>query len=128
MLLHTKSYLCDSHLFLDNNQSKWIKLLGSGLVPSTHHLKNAENGAEFACVHNRDANDFMNEDKFERFILRKTKCSEPFEWDLLDETGTSIVHHIVEDDDQGPSIHLVKLILRVKAKLCSYHLKLEFNS
>ena len=45
----------------------------------------------------------MNEDKFERFILRKTKCSEPFEWDLLDETGTSIVQHIVEDDDQGPS-------------------------
>ena len=45
----------------------------------------------------------MNEDKFERFILRKTKCSEPFEWDLLDETGTSIVQHIVKDDDQGPS-------------------------
>jgi hypothetical protein len=92
-----------SHSFLDNTQSKWITLLGSGLVPTTHHLKNAEKGAEFACVHNRDSNDFMNEDKFERFILRKTKCSEPFEWDLLDETGTSIVQHIVEDDDQGPS-------------------------
>ena len=35
--------------------------------------------------------------------MRKTKSSIPYEWDLLDETGRSIVEHIVEDEDQGPS-------------------------
>jgi hypothetical protein len=45
----------------------------------------------------------MNEDKFERYILRKTKTSEPYEWDLLDETGSILVEHIVENEDEGPS-------------------------
>ncbi len=86
-----------------SNQSKWMQLLGTGLVVEKHHLCNAENGAEFVCVHNRDSTDFMNQDKFERFILRKTKCTEPYEWDLMDETGSIVVEHIVEDEDQGPS-------------------------
>ena len=42
------------------NQSKWLQLLGTGLVAESHHLCNAEKGAEFACVHNRNSTDFMN--------------------------------------------------------------------
>ena len=45
----------------------------------------------------------MNSDKFERFILRKTKSAEPYDWDLLDETGKIVVEHIAEDEDQGSS-------------------------
>lgn len=92
---------CDTNIL--PNKSKWMQLLGTGLVVESHHLCNAESGAEFACVHNRDSSDFMNQDKFLRYILRKTKSSEPYEWDLLDETGNTIVEHIVEDEDQGPS-------------------------
>lgn len=90
---------CDTNL----NHSKWIQILGTGLVAEQHHLCYAEKGAEFACVHNRDGTDFMNQDKFERYILRKTKTSEPYEWDLLDETGSILVEHIVENEDEGPS-------------------------
>ena len=68
-----------------------------------HHLCIAETGAEFACVHNHDISDFMNKDKFLRYILRKTKSTEPYKWDLLDETGSNIIEHVVEDEDQGPS-------------------------
>jgi hypothetical protein len=64
------------------NQSKWFQLLGTGLVVESHHLCNVEKGAEFACVHNRDSTDFMNKDKFLRYILRKTTSAEPYEWDL----------------------------------------------
>ena len=53
-----------------------------------HHLSNAECGTEFACLHNRDTHDFTNDEKFERFILKKTKATVPYRWDLLDETGT----------------------------------------
>ena len=53
-----------------------------------HHLNTAEKGAEFASVHNHDSADFMNQEKFHGFILRKTKSSVPFEWDLLDETSS----------------------------------------
>jgi hypothetical protein len=45
----------------------------------------------------------MNKDKFLRYILRKTKSAESYEWDLLDETGSNIIEHVVEDEDQGPS-------------------------
>jgi hypothetical protein len=45
----------------------------------------------------------MNATKFERFILKKMKATEPFCWDLLNETGSSIVDQIVEDEEQGPS-------------------------
>ena len=83
--------------------NKWIKILGTGLVAELRHLCDAEKGAEFACVHNRDGSDFMNQDKFERYILRKTNMSEPYEWDLLDETGSILVEHIVENEDEGPS-------------------------
>ena len=63
------------------NQSKWLQLLGSGLVAEPHHLCIAVTGAEFVCVHNRDSSDFMNKDKFLRYILRKTKSTKPYEWD-----------------------------------------------
>jgi len=53
--------------------------------------------------HNRDSSDFMNKDKFLQYILRKTKSTEPYEWDLLDETGSNIIEHVVEDEDQGSS-------------------------
>ncbi len=68
-----------------------------------HHLCSAETGAEFACVHNHDSSDFMNKDKFLWDILRQTNSMEPYEWDLLDETGSNIIEHVVEDEDQGPS-------------------------
>ena len=35
--------------------------------------------------------------------MRKTKTSEPYEWDLLDETGSILVEHIVENEDEGLS-------------------------
>ena len=91
--------VCDTNTF--ENQSKWLQLLGSGLATEPHHLCIAETGAEFACVHNRDSSDFMNKDKFLRYILRKTKSTEPYEWDLLDKTGSNIIEHVVEDEDQG---------------------------
>jgi hypothetical protein len=45
----------------------------------------------------------MNQDKFLWYILRKTNCSEPYKWDLLDETGITVLEHIIEDEDQHPS-------------------------
>ena len=92
---------CDTNIL--PNQSKWMHLLGSGLIVEAHHLCKAEKGAEFACVHNRNSSDFMNQDKFLWYILHKTNCSEQYEWDLLDETGNTVVEHIIEDEDQGPS-------------------------
>ncbi len=78
--------VADSPTKLDHTQtSRWIQLLGNGLKAEPHHLCNAEKGAEFACVHNHDSLDFMNNDKFQHFILRKTKANELYEWDLLDE-------------------------------------------
>ena len=47
--------------------------------------------------------DFMNESKFERFILKRTNNDVPFSWDLLDETGRQVVEQIVKDEDQVPS-------------------------
>ena len=34
--------------------------------------------------------------------FEEDKASEPYEWDLLDEMGNTLVEHIVEDEDQGP--------------------------
>ena len=67
------------------------------------HLCSAERGAEFACMHNCDSKDFMNMENFERFILKKTKTTVPGRWDLLDETGTKVIKHILDHEDQGPS-------------------------
>ena len=72
----------------EESKSKWLQLMETGLVVQAHHLCSAEHGAEFACLHNCDNQDFMNVDKFERFILKKTKATVPYCWDLLDETGT----------------------------------------
>jgi hypothetical protein len=88
---------------LDSSQTKWRQLLQGGLIVEAHHLCQAEKGAEFSCFHNRDSSDFMNQKKFLPYILKKTKDSEPYEWDLLDETGLNVVEHIIENDDQGPS-------------------------
>ncbi len=60
-------------------------------------------GSEFACLHNRDSSNFMNELKIVRFILKHTNNDVPFSWDLLDETGRQIVMEIVEDKNQVPS-------------------------
>ena len=54
-------------------------------------------------MHNRDSTDFMNMDKFERFILKRTNNVNPPHWDLLDEMSSKVIEHIVEDKDQGPS-------------------------
>ena len=93
--------VCDTYTF--ENQSKWLQLLGSGLVAEPQHICNAQTGAELACVHNHDSSDFMNKDKFLQYILRKTKSMEPYELDLLDEMGSNIIEHVVEDEDQVPS-------------------------
>jgi hypothetical protein len=66
-------------------------------------LAASSKGSVFACVHNRDNNDFMNLDKFERFILKRTNNMNPPHWDLLDETASQVIDHIVEEEDQGPS-------------------------
>ena len=47
--------------------------------------------------------DFMNIDKFKRFILKRTNSVDPPRWDLLDEINSTVIDHIVEDEDQGPS-------------------------
>jgi hypothetical protein len=70
----------------EENKSKWLQLMETGLVVEAHHLCSAEHCAEFACLHNCDSHNFMNVDKFERFILKKTKATVPYGWDLLDET------------------------------------------
>jgi hypothetical protein len=84
------------------NKSRWLQLLVFCLVAEVHNMVNTKKGAERACIHNLDSIDFMNEDKFEKF-LKKTKATEPFHWDLLDEMGMKIVEHIVEDEDQSPT-------------------------
>ena len=53
-------------------------------------------------IHNRDSSDFMKKEKFLQYVLRKTKLVEPYEWDFLDETGSNIIEHVVENKDQGP--------------------------
>jgi hypothetical protein len=44
------------------NEPRWMQLLGTGLIVEAHHLHNAESGAEFACMHNCDSADFMNQE------------------------------------------------------------------
>ena len=42
----------------EENKSRWLLLMETGLVVEAHHLCNAECGTEFACLHNRDTQDF----------------------------------------------------------------------
>ncbi len=86
----------------NQNVSRWVELARRGEVTAADLLKSCY-GSEFACLHNRDSSDFMNESKFERFILNRKNNDVPFSWDLLDETGRQIVMEVVEDEDQGPS-------------------------
>jgi hypothetical protein len=34
---------------------------------------------------------------------KKTNATKPYLWDLLDESETKVVEHIIEDEDHGPS-------------------------
>jgi hypothetical protein len=86
-----------------NNQSRWVQLAMGRKEVQASELLNCSRGTEFACVHNRDSQDFMNESKFQRFILKRTNSKNPPRWDLLHETATVVIDHIVEDEDQGPS-------------------------
>ena len=86
-----------------NNQSRWVQLAMGKTEVQASELLHCPKGTEFACVHNRDSNDFMNESKFQRFILKRTNSKDPPRWDLLHETATVVIDHIVEDEDQGPS-------------------------
>ena len=83
-MLHNTSQL--------HNTSCWVELACNGEVNSADLLKSCY-GNEFACLHNRDSIDFMNESN------SRDSFSVPFSWDLLDETG----RQIVKDEDQGPS-------------------------
>ena len=100
---HESPILTNSPSSLDLSLSKSMQLVVSGLTVEHHHLSIVEIGVEFAYMRNCNSADFINKEKFHRFVLRKTKSSIPYEWDLLDETGRSIVEHIVEDEDWGPS-------------------------
>ena len=84
-----------------HNMPCWVELVCNGEVNAADLLKSCYSN-EFACLHNRDSTDFMNESKFERFILKCTNNDVLFSVDLLDETGRKIVEQIVEDEDQGP--------------------------
>ncbi len=86
-----------------NNQSRWVQLAMQRKDVQASDLMNCSRGTEFACLHNRDSHDFMNESKFKRFILKRTNDIDPPRWDLLHETATVVIDHIVEDEDQGPS-------------------------
>lgn len=54
-------------------------------------------------IYNLDSLDFMNEETFQLFILNHTNDKDPPQWDVLDETGSQVIEHIIEDEDQGPS-------------------------
>ena len=70
---------------------KWIQLIGTGLVVEAPHLCSAEKGFEFACVYNRDNTDFRNTEKFLRYVLMKAESFALYEWNLLDEMGTTVI-------------------------------------
>ena len=84
-----------------HNTSHWVELVCNGEVNVADLLKSCY-GNEFACLHNRDSTDFMNESRFERFILKQNSNDVPLSWVVLDETGRQVVEQIVEDEDQGP--------------------------
>jgi hypothetical protein len=65
--------VADSRSDFGHNQSRWIRLLGTGLIVEPRHLSNAEKGAGFACVHNSDNSDFMNQEKFSSIHYKKDK-------------------------------------------------------
>lgn len=46
-------------------------------------LSNSVKGVEFECIHNYDSTDFMNKNKFERFILKCTNDVVPMSWDWM---------------------------------------------
>jgi hypothetical protein len=87
----------------NNNQSLWVQIASRMNNVQASDLLNCSKGTVFACLHNRDSHDFMNESKFVRYILKRTNDIDPPRWDLLHETGAVVVDHIVEDEDQGPS-------------------------
>ena len=50
----------------------------------------------FVCIILTVETDFMNEDKFVFFILKRTSGVIPPQWDMLNETGTIVIDHIKE--------------------------------
>jgi hypothetical protein len=69
------------------DQSRWVQLVVGRQPVEAADLAASSKGSESACVHNRDNNDFMNLDKFERFILKRINNVNPPCWDLLEENG-----------------------------------------
>jgi len=85
------------------DQSRWVQLVVGRKPVEAADLAASSKGSVFACVHNRDNNDFMDLDKFERFISKRMNNVNPPCWDLLDETASQVIDHIVEDEDQVSS-------------------------
>ena len=84
------------------DQSCWVQLVVVRKPVEAAGLAASSKGSVFACVHNRDNNDFMNLDKFERFILKRTNNVNPPHFGLLDDMASQVINHIVEGKDQGP--------------------------
>ena len=86
------------------SKSCWLEILEEcPNVITDRVLADAEIGKQLACCHNHDSHDFINQSKFERFILKKTYVNAPFKWDLMDENATRILESIIETEDEGPS-------------------------
>ena len=97
-----KSVESSTHHVLPTGIYVLVVTLKSGLSVESYHQIFVEEGVEFYCVHNHDNSDLMNGNKFERFILEKTKAIEPFHWELPDKSGMKVITKAVENKDQGP--------------------------
>ena len=87
---------------MKSNQSRWIKLAMDQTALKSHNLSQCAKGHEFADLHNQASADFMNQYKFQCFILKQSNDKDPPQWELLDEMGLQVIEHVVEDEDQGP--------------------------
>ena len=72
------------------NTSHWVELARKEEVGAVDLAKSVC-GNEFACLHNRDSSDVMNQAKFKRFILKHINNDVPFSWYLLDDPGSCVV-------------------------------------
>ena len=61
--------VCDDSLTQLGNTTWWVELTCKREV-YVDNLVMSVCGNEFACLHNRDSMDFMNDEKFGRFILK----------------------------------------------------------
>ena len=60
-----------------DNQSCWVQLAMVRKEIEASDLLTCSRGSEFACVHNQGSQNFMNESKFEHFILKRTNNNNP---------------------------------------------------